>query len=155
MAHGTYVPTVPPPWWPVVEPLLDELEQLPHQALPLASAAGALRRARAPVCQLELVAGEWDPWLELSRRTHLELVWRDFPRSCPAQLVRPAGLAWRLLDVKLATWLGWGQMWETLTHELVHDERELWPLLMADEAAAEVEEALVRAITAERLAGHQ
>lgn len=95
---------------------------------------------------------EWDPWAELRRREHLDLGWADLPGTTRGlyQVVDRRRVATR--KVLLSSRLRDGDDRDrTLTHELVHDERRIPTLGEVDRAEAEAEEAVVMAITEERM----
>lgn len=83
----------------------------------------------------------WNPWRALRGRPHLVFARRPLPAGFDGALVATAAGPVVLLDVGLT----YEERQETLTHELVHDERGLLPagapgwLVAKEEAAVDAE----------------
>lgn len=93
--------------------------------------------------------GPEDPWAELVRRPDIKLLWWRFDGEPTAEVraANPYGDATVYMDTRLS----WRRTTEALAHELLHLERGLAEWTPAERDA---EEAEVRRITAERMAGY-
>jgi hypothetical protein len=89
-------------------------------------------------------SAEWDPWAELARREHIELLFDPVAEEAGGAFVAVRGpRTFIVLSPRLAPWA----RAEALTHELIHEERGL-----PEGGADDLEEAVVRRLTAGRMA---
>ncbi|MCW2750792.1 MAG: hypothetical protein JWR83_1902 [Aeromicrobium sp.] len=95
-------------------------------------------------------ADGWDPWRVLRQRTHLTLRWARLHPQSPGEGQPIDGCLHGTtitLDSRLTRW----RRAATLTHELIHDERQIM-FPRATWVEMEVEEAEVRRLTRLRMA---
>jgi hypothetical protein len=89
----------------------------------------------------------WNPWRALRERRHITLVWADLPPGMRGAWLRHPSRT----EIVLSASSSRIERNAGLAHELVHDERGIDLTPACPPAVRAKEEAIVRAITADRL----